>query len=1294
MGRRQDRFQQNTPDTLTKGSRQRPLKMSHSPFGKPFSRRSLLQSVSLAPLAFLPSPLRLLASDLRGSLDLPYADLRVTPHYPAKAPLDDLISLVTPGTDQFITEKYAFEIEETLKGWADELRRGPANVVTLKRFCDSQIRGSDLSKSAERTLRNRYGIGVAARNYSGKDRAGEEFLVAVHNYIASLLPLITAEFQITSIQQQTALPLSVAAEIRYALVGKTSDGYREQRIGLWQTEWIRRDEEWKAIKWRATAETISRTKHPLFVDVSAQAFATLESYRQQMSRGADYWRSILDGASGIDVYGNQGIAVGDFDNDGFDDIYVCQPSGLPNRLYRNRGDGSFEDVTTFAGLDVLDATSCALFADFENRGHQDLLVVTSGGPLLFVNDGAGKFSLKRRAFNFGRTPQGTFTHAAVADFDRDGRLDVYFCLYNYYAGLDQYRYPSPYFDARNGPANFLFHNDGNWNFSDRTQLTGLNVDNDRYSFACAWGDQNGDGWPDLYVANDFGRSNLYRNNGDGTFASISKDANVQDVGAGMSACWLDFDGDGRQDIYVANMWSAAGLRVSTQANFHEGDAENLRAMYQRHARGNSLYRNAGDGTFRNSANENGTEYGGWAWCSDSWDFDHDGEADIYIANGYVSGDEQIDLSSFFWRQVVGNSPAQLSPAPNYERGWNAINELIRSGRSWSGRERNVCYCNSGDGVFEDISGISGLDLRDDGRTFALADLDHDGRLEVILKNRTRPQLRLLRNEMTEIGNSVVFRLKGTKSNRDAIGAAITIEADGRKQTKYIQAGSGFLAQHTKELAFGLGSFEGLINASIRWPSGATQVVERIPVNHRIEVTERVNDFHAVAFATGAWRSEKALHSESEGPPRDAVPATIETWLLQPLRAPAFSLADAAGKSWDLHSIAGNRLLTFCATGSPESQSQLRSLATNKRDLDALTILAVLVDDPAKAAVQSFSANASLLFPLLISTPEITGIYNIVFRYLFDRHRDLGVPTSFLIDGDGMITKVYQGLIAPEHIAADMQQMPRTSAERKQHGLPFPGTLHMGEFQRNDFTYGVAFFQRGYLEAATDAFQQVIASKPDDAEANYNLGTLYLRRKDAAWARVYLEKTVQLKPTHAEAWNNLGMVAAQEGRASEAIQDFKQCLAIRPDYVTGLVNLGNLYRREKQFAEAEPLLNRAAQLEPDNAEVSYSVGMLYAQQGQTDRAERSFQRALQVKPDYADALNNLGVLLVREQRYADAEEKFRSCVQLNPNFDQAYLNLARLYVLLNEKQRAREVLESLLRVQPEHAIARQALKVLQ
>src|SRR5437763_10885869 len=182
------------------------------------------------------------------------------------------------------------------------------------------------------------------------------------------------------------------------------------------------------------------------------------------------------------------------------------------------------------------------------------------------------------------------------------------------------------------------------------------------------------------------------------------------------------------------------------------------------------------------------------------------------------------------------------PSSNYEQGWNAINELIRSDASWSGPERNVLYWNNHDGTFSDISGTAGLDFPDDSRSFVLTDLDHDGRLEVVLKNRNAPQLRVLRNAMKELGHSIAFRLRGTKSNRDAIGAAVTIEAGGHRQTKYLQAGSGFLSQHSKELFFGLGDFGGAVSATVLWPSGLVQKIPQLPVNHRIESEEGSADF--------------------------------------------------------------------------------------------------------------------------------------------------------------------------------------------------------------------------------------------------------------------------------------------------------------------------------------------------------------------------------------------------------------------------------------------------------------------
>jgi Flp pilus assembly protein TadD/peroxiredoxin len=1259
-----------------------------------------------APVLFFPAPVH--ASAFRSiftehssahNASFPFAESRLTPHYPAKSPLEDALRLVVPGTDQYLSEKYAFEIGLLLDEWSRGLRAAAPALDILAKFLDPSIEATSLASPDEKTLRSENGMEICRRRFARNTAGRDHFSLAIKTYFATLPQVDAAEFEIVHIEEVTGASLVVRADIRYSLVGPLATTGREERNGTWRTQWSRDPSNaWRVVKWQASEETVSRARAPVFIDITSHALGQTESYRAQLAHGVDHWRTVLDGACGIDVYGNNGLAVGDFDNDGLDDLYVCQPAGLPNRLYRNRPDGTFEDVTEKSGLGVLDGTACALFADFENKGLQDLLVVCGTGPLLFINQGNGKFSLKRDAFQFARPPEGTFTGAAIADYDGDGRLDIYFCLYSYYLGLDQYHYPAPYVDARNGPPNFLLHNEGNATFHDRTEAAGLGVDNDRYSFACAWGDYNGDGSPDLYVANDFGRSNLYRNRGDGTFTTVSSEARVEDPGAGMSASWFDFDNDGKQDIYVANMWSAAGQRVSEQKQFRANEPEEVRAWYRRHARGNSLYRNQGDGKFVNVSSPAGIEMGRWAWSSDPWDFDHDGYPDLYIANGYISGPADLvrdrgDLSSFFWRQVVGKSPEDSSSSPGYERGWNAINELIRSDSTWSGYERNVFYVNNRDGTFSEASGAAGLDVRDDSRSFVLADLDRDGRLEVILKNRTGPQVRIFHNVMKDIGGALAFRLRGTKSNRDAIGAAVTVEAGTHRQRKYLQAGSGFLSQHTKELFFGVGSVLGNVRATVRWPSGLAQTYENLPVNHRIEIVEGSPDFVAKVFAD----LPKLPASAGEPQKNGNSPTSVETWLIEPLSAPDFSLPDLASNARDLRSFRGGAvLLAFWATTSPESADQLRMLQTSQAALasSGLHIVSVNVDEAGGAqAARSFAAKERLAFPVLLATQEVAGVYNIVYRYLFDRRRDLPIPCSFLIDANGMIVKVYQGLVPPESVSADLQSVPGTGTDRLHRALPFAGTLYEGDFKRNDFTYGVAFFQRGYLEQAAASFQNVIAAKPNDPEAYYNLGTLHLRRNALPEAKNYLEQAVKLRPEYPEAWNNLGMIAAQQGQADEGVRNFQKSLQFRPDYAIALLNLGNLYRRAGNFDQAEKVLGRALELEPENPEVNYNLGMLYARQNQLERASRSLERAVSLRPDYPDALNNLGVLLVREQRYPEAKDKFETCIRLAPNFDQAYLNLARLYVVLNDKDKAKEVLLALLRQQPQHKMAQQALEML-
>src|SRR5216683_1504679 len=750
-------------------------------------------------------------------------EFHLHPHYRMPRPLDALLLKTQAGLDDFVTEKYADQIAAILAQWSSDLLRSPKDMSAIEKVLLPNFSGTSPRPVESRVVRPGPAIEVRHSTFKRETALGRDaFLQELRSAMSGFSRIVTAEFQVTSIDAgsmpSAALsPDQLQTRILYELVATGRDFYREQRVGYWQLTWERSASgKFQVQNWQALDETQSRANAPGYVDIAAPALGGNMSYSSQLLRGTEYWRTVLDGACGIDVYGHNGVSVGDIDGDGFDDLYVCQPAGLPNRLYRNRGDGTFADITDSAGVGVLENTACALFADIDSTGRQDLIVVRASGPLLFRNQGLGKFRLQPNAFQFATPPQGTFTGAAIADYDRDGWLDIYFCLYAYYQGTDQYRYPMPYYDAENGPPNFLLRNNRDGTFRDVTKQSGLDQNNTRFSFCCSWGNyrgQPGQSGPDLYVVNDFGRKNLYRNNGDGTFSDVAQQAGVEDVGAGMGVSWLDFDRDGREDLYVADMWSAAGIRISSQDNFRNHDDDKVRGLYRKHAMGNSLFRNVGE-RFEDAVAKSGTTMGRWSWSCDAWDFNHDGFPDLYIANGMVSGSIRDDLNSFFWRQVVANSPNEPRPSHEYEQGWNAVNELIRSDHTWSGFERNVFYFNNGDGTFSDISGIVGLDFLQDSRTFALGDFDHDGRLEVVLKNRNSPQVLCLKNVLSELPPAISFRLSGKKSNRDAVGARITIETTDSRQTRTLRIGSGFLAQHTKQVVFGLGAAKSVVRATI------------------------------------------------------------------------------------------------------------------------------------------------------------------------------------------------------------------------------------------------------------------------------------------------------------------------------------------------------------------------------------------------------------------------------------------------------------------------------------------------
>ncbi len=1234
-------------------------------------------------------------------------DFHLRPHYRAQRPLDATLLKTQAGLDDFITEKYHDQIATILAEWSSSLLRSPQEVRAFENILTPDFSGSSLRPSDSRVVRSGPVLEVHENEFASRTSLGREaFLRELRSAMSIFSKLVTAEFQVTNIDvSPSQLPERLRTRVRYEVVGTGTGFYREQRVGYWDLEWRAHSSpstlgEFRLQSWRALDETRSRSASPVFVDVTKSVLDNNDSYSAQMLRGVDHWRTVLDGACGIDIYGHNGVSVADIDNDGFEDLYVCQPAGLPNRLYRNRGDGTFEDITEASGLGILDNTACALFADFDNDGRQDVVVVRASGPLLFLNEGGGKFRHKPNAFQFASPPQGTFTGAAVADYDHDRWLDIYFCLYVYYQGTDQYKYPVPYHDAENGPPNFMMRNNRDGTFRDVTAESGLNQNNTRYSFCCGWGDYNGDGWPDLYVVNDFGRKNLYRNNGDGTFTDIAPQAGVEDVGAGMSVCWLDYDNDGAGDLYVADMWTAAGERISAQDIFKKDSPKEVRALYRKHAMGNSLFRNSGfrngGDAFQDRTASAGVGMGRWSWASDAFDFDHDGFPDLYIANGMISGVSRQDLNSFFWRQVVANSPDQARSSHDYEQGWSAINELIRADGTWSGFERNVFYVNNRDGTFSNVSGAVGMDFLEDGRAFALADFDHDGRQEVFLKNRNGPQLRIMKNAMENLRPSIAFRLLGTKCNRDAIGAAITVETESGRQTRMLQAGSGFLSQHSKEVFFGLGEARGPVRASIRWPSGLIQDLHDLPLNHRVWVEEGTDTRRVEAFRTPeVSRDQLAVSLPQETEP---LPLTVGTWLLEPVAAPDFSLSDLSGQVRTLAELRGRPLLlNFWVTQSANCQEHLKMFnrVHARWTAQGLRLLTVNVDDPAEPEnLRRLVREQRLSLSILCGSDDVAGFYNILYRYLFDRHRDLGLPTSFLLDDKGQIVKVYQGTLNPEQVEQDFRHIPQNDRDRLARALPFPGVTETFEFGRNYLAYGSVFFQRGYFDQAAASFQRALRDDPSSAEASYGMGSAYLNQQKTAEARASFERATKLHASYpdtlANAWNNLGLLATQEGHTDEAIRCFQEAVRLSPDHLIALNNLGNAYRQQKSWDEARKIFERTLEVSPNDPEANYGLGMVFAQADDTAHAYEYLQRALKSRPAYPEALNNLGILYLRTQRRDEAVASFEECIRVAPDFDQSYLNLARVYSVEDTPEKARAVLLSLLKRHPDHARAQSML----
>ena len=506
------------------------------------------------------------------------------------------------------------------------------------------------------------------------------------------------------------------------------------------------------------------------------------------------------------------VSVADFDGDGRPDLYFTNSRfGEPNALYRNKGDGTFEDVAATVGLADLNGpgngvSMGAVWGDFDNDGREDLLVYRYGYLSLFRNVDGRRFEDVTEATGLRRWVNSN--GAVWFDYDRDGLLDLYVTAYfrdevNLWRVSTTRIMHNSFEFADNGGRNILFRNVGG-RFEDVTQRMG--VGSTRWTLAAASADFNDDGWPDLYLANDYGPEELYVNDRGRGFTLTTAGLESESK-SGMSVTLGDAFNRGRLDVFVTNI-SERGFLFQNN---------NLRLNLLPDER---RFRNVADAVVADA---------GWAWGAQFADFNNDGTLELFVANGFISADR--DRSYWYsMSKIAGAHGRFFEDAAT----WPAFGTM-----SLSGYERSRLYINRGVAGWADVAGTVGVDDRLDGRAVAVADLFNRGAQDVIVANLNQPAI-LYRAEPDARNNWVAFVLEPTRSNRSAIGVEVVVHAggpDGITQRRVVDGGMGFASQNDRRPHFGVGRAEWIERVTIRWPSGERQMLHNLPVNQFHTVRE-------------------------------------------------------------------------------------------------------------------------------------------------------------------------------------------------------------------------------------------------------------------------------------------------------------------------------------------------------------------------------------------------------------------------------------------------------------------------
>ena len=1103
---------------------------------------------------------------------------------------------------------------------------------------------------------------------------------------------------------------NIESNVVVEVFGNTADQTGIQATAFWTTQWSSAEQgasrqsnnlKLAQIEIKALEEvTLNAPRGQLFQDCTESILSRTSLVKEQLMYGLDQWARKIPG---LDIVGHQGLSVGDVNQDGLDDLYVCQPHGLPNLLLIQNPDGTVEDKGAESGVDILDESRAALMIDVDNDGDQDLVITTDQSLVLMSNKGKGKFQLEHE-LAIGHSGHSV----SAADYDQDGDLDLFICKYDSVKNFrDLISIPDSFDGAVSGGRNILLRNDEGWNFFDVTSHVGFGVDdNSRFSRSSVWVDYDLDGDQDLYIANEWSPDQLFSND-KGWFSDVTEELNMLSPAQHRSVSTGEFNHDGRPDFFVATDAPLMGYQALANNKSVKSLPKHQQALLgedqiwfsNRQRDGEDLI----DG-FKSFFLRSPLFAAETAYSSVAADVNNDGLDDVIVTNGHLTRSTSEDLGGMLYANVEDamksrskSSKDGVVPHTVFE---NDILSLTRSGFSLFGNQRNRCYLSIGKLGFANFSSASGVDFLEDARAVATTDWDDDGNVDVVMTSRNGPRLRILLNQNQSTNNFLQFKLVGTKSNLDAIGSRVELFLVGRSVplVKFVSAGSGNLSQSSKRLFFGLGQASEIQKAVVTWPNGQQQTFKELVANTRYTIIEGESQM--------AERNNERFKLETERsniagtltlPNRDV--STFSPLALLPdleyqNESEKFQSAAPLKNSYTTVVFLGNDNHSRAIT------EQLNAYAADYHP-EGLDCLGIHVDPDAENQQQRFESakqyfeKQGFVFRWGAATAATEEKLVQLNGHWFSQQQLPQLPFAILMNEKGRVERFHwltatkdpkklvkylnadvikrmeaddvlsnsdEGRWLARYREADLlrlverfEQIGLKASSNLMFDLNRPhAALQMSQYaadlrSENDTQRAAKFFDR-----AIDVYPFCVPALVGQGEMVRQLA-LELGEDDMQERLIALQSAAdryamasKIDPFCTAAIVGRTNVLIDQNKVTEAIAELKNYLAIDPSRAEVHAILGRLYFSNRNFTDAAKHLLGAYELRPNLPYIAGDLGYLYLLSGEIKLARKFLRLANRLQPSERNIIRHLAEAEFVNGNFIKAAEMLGGSIKLNPN----------------------------------------------